>query len=224
MANKMRIIRYFVIALLMLGICLQVVTAAPATPPKDLQAEIDILQNQINSQQTIINSLQTQIKNIPAGPQGPAGTQGLVGPQGPKGDTGAPGDTGAIGPQGPAGQGIPGSQVFVVTGTVKDGDIIPVPDGYTDDQCKILLGLPNNDLLGTTNFNYIYYGRGSVNYIPTYTGVLSTVSSTDDRKGFKVSIKIATDLSIGGQDAIHLDDYYATGLKGSLGYMMVCVK
>ena len=70
-------------------------------PFKALQAEIDDLQNQIDTIEL------TPGPQGPAGPRGPQGIPGADGATGPKGDTGDTGTTGARGPEGPQGiQGI----------------------------------------------------------------------------------------------------------------------
>ena len=48
----------------------------------------------------------------PSGPQGEQGPEGPMGPQGPQGD------------------------IAILTGTISHGETIPLPSGYTQDQCE----------------------------------------------------------------------------------------
>jgi hypothetical protein len=130
----------------------------------NLQKQIDDLQDQVDQIQLIPGPQgppgpkgDTGATGA-IGPQGPQGEQGQVGPmglQGPQGEIGATGATGPIGPQGPAGQdgatgatgpqgeqgptGEPGSKIFmgsVVFGVDKLDHFVPIPEGYTIDQCQ----------------------------------------------------------------------------------------
>jgi hypothetical protein len=190
--TKKRLIGYFATTLLVFAICVQVATAAAATGQKDQQAEIDALQTQINALQTKLNNIQL-----------------TAGPQGSKGDTGA---TGPAGPQGPKGDTVQaGSQVIVKTGTIHTSGIITTPDGYTIDQCHVILGLPND------GYFILYWPAASKEPDLEYNGLYSKITPTDDGKGFQVyyevSLKSETGAYIGGNV-----DYEP------LDYTMICVK
>lgn len=91
------------------------------------------------------------------GTTGATGATGVTGPQGlqrPKGDKGATVSTGATGPQGeqgpigPQGQqgetGLPAESDKIVAGSIVFGSsrhnyLVPIPEGYTIDQCQLIL-------------------------------------------------------------------------------------
>lgn len=90
------------------------------------------------------------------GPQGARGATGAAGPQGLQGVKGDKGDTGAVGPQGakgatgatgsqgPAGLATAAGNIAVLTGSFNAGYsdtyTAPLPAGYTEAQCKFLVG------------------------------------------------------------------------------------
>lgn len=99
-------VRFRVLVVIAVLMPVGAMAASQGQPFKDVQNQINDLQQQMNT-----------IELTP-GPQGPQGEPGPVGPQGPKGDTGPQGATGSVGPQGPQGaqgprgdsgpQGVPG--------------------------------------------------------------------------------------------------------------------
>jgi uncharacterized protein GlcG (DUF336 family) len=113
MENK-RLIGYFAVTLLVLAVCVQVVTAPAAPTNAQLQTEISNQQSQINLLISTNQALTASDNNLNTKL---TSLQNIVS---------------AI---------KPGSQVVVQTGMVTNGDTIPVPTGYTTDQCKVILGI-----------------------------------------------------------------------------------
>lgn len=201
MYTKRKRITYFAVALLLFAICLQVVTVSEGKPSDNLQVQIDGIKTTISNIQTQITDIQTQINNIQLIP-GPQGEKGDTGPMGPAGPQGEKGDTGAA-----------GSQVLVLTGMVKNNDLISIPDGYTIDQCNVVLGLTIGRADNVQNMVRTFDSA----YKYGYYGILTSCTQTTDKSAYVVSIKHYDASSISTAPAIDNEDI-------ELGYMMVCVK
>ena len=125
-----------------------------------------------------------------------------------KGDTEA---TGHVGPAGPAGA---GSQVVVMTGSITTvGQVIPVPDGYTTDQCKVLLGFPSE--IGKYGGTITYSTNSAITAYLIGSCVYTEVTENSDKKGFTVSCE---------NWMFYIGSPIDKKPAGKLGYILVAVK
>jgi hypothetical protein len=108
----------------------------PGVPFRDLQIQINNMQQEISSLHNKIQYIQQtkmpEVAQGPVGPAGPMGPQGPAGPLGPQGLAGAQGPVGAagpIGPQGPAG--VANGITIAVHGEVdEDGKVVGPSDKF----------------------------------------------------------------------------------------------